>query len=199
MKTVLIVDDAPSVLAALTHLFKLRRYTVLAASNGFEALTLAAAHTFDAALVDVNMPGMDGYAVCRKLCEQTKAGGRTVPVLMMTGCYSTAGANLAAAAGAVALLRKPFDIFALLKTVDALLAPRGDAEPTASDEPVPGAPVRDLHGRDTPSIFGFGPAAVTERPETPHGSEDHGGAACLCTGRSLAPAALMATRHLDRD
>lgn len=63
MRTLLIIDDQPSVLQTLDYVFSLHGYRTLLASSGEAGLELAANQSFDAALVDLHMPGMDGPCV----------------------------------------------------------------------------------------------------------------------------------------
>ena len=121
MATILIVDDEPSVAKTLALVFSMRKHAAVTAPNGTVALALASKQSFDAALVDVNMPGMDGFTVCRELRAQAKANGRKLPVWMMTGAFSINSETNAANAGAVCLLRKPFDFEPLLRAIDARL------------------------------------------------------------------------------
>jgi FixJ family two-component response regulator len=69
-------------------------------------------------VLDVNMAGMDGLA----LLEQLRAGGATVPAIMITGVPTPAILKRAAAAGAAAVLEKPFDSGKLIDHVHSLLA-----------------------------------------------------------------------------
>jgi len=63
---ILVVDDTPANLRLLTELLTPHNYHVRPASNGVLALKSVAAKTPDLILLDVNMPGMDGYEVCRR-------------------------------------------------------------------------------------------------------------------------------------
>lgn len=118
MRTLLIVDDHESVLHTLGYVFGLRGYQVRLANSGPAGITLAASECVDAALVDLHMPGMDGFSVCRALREQAIAAGRDVPVFMMTAAHTAAAATKAADAGAVTLLKKPFDHEEFLMAVE---------------------------------------------------------------------------------
>lgn len=108
--TILIVDDNDAFRGMLTSVLGLRGYQTLAARSGAEALQLAAAHPVDAALVDVEMPEMDGFEFCRLLRQQNEAGGRDVPVWIMTGTMRLGLNRRAAAVGALVVLRKPLSV-----------------------------------------------------------------------------------------
>lgn len=81
-KTVLIVDDEPFFIKLQTTLLQREGYRVLSASNGPEGLTLAKQHQPDLILLDIQMPGMDGFAVCQKLKQDEKL--KHIPVIVLT-------------------------------------------------------------------------------------------------------------------
>jgi len=107
MRTLLIIDDQPSVLQTLDYVFSLHGYRTLLASSGEAGLELAANQSFDAALVDLHMPGMDGLSVCRGLRERAIAARSDARVWMMTAAHTSAMVTKAAEAGAIELLKKP--------------------------------------------------------------------------------------------
>lgn len=118
MRTLLIIDDQPSVLQTLDYVFSLHGYRTLLASSGEAGLELAANQSFDAALVDLHMPGMDGLSVCRGLRERAIAARSDARVWMMTAAHTSAMVTKAAEAGAIELLKKPFDCEAFLQAVE---------------------------------------------------------------------------------
>jgi CheY-like chemotaxis protein len=79
---VLVVDDQPQNVRLLEALLSPHGYEVLQAASGAEALELAWGRQPDLVLLDVEMPGMDGYEVCRRL----RADERTafLPIVMVT-------------------------------------------------------------------------------------------------------------------
>jgi CheY-like chemotaxis protein len=81
-KTVLIVDDEPFFIKLQTTLLQREGYRVLSASNGPEGLTLAKQHQPDLILLDIQMPEMDGFAVCQKLKQDEKL--KHIPVIVLT-------------------------------------------------------------------------------------------------------------------
>jgi CheY-like chemotaxis protein len=107
-RTILIVEDNDLFRGMLRSLLEMRGYAVVVARNGAEGLELAASQQFDAALTDVEMPGMDGFEFCQQLRAQQQAVGQDLPVWIMSGVFRPALAKRAAAAGAVLVLRKPF-------------------------------------------------------------------------------------------
>jgi DNA-binding response OmpR family regulator len=116
-RTVLIIDDNKSVRDLLSFLLARRGYDVLVAEDGPAGLALAARQSIAGALVDVNMPGMNGVEVCKALRELAAKEGRTVAVWLMTGAPTTEGEKAALEAGALMLLAKPFDVPDLLKRI----------------------------------------------------------------------------------
>jgi adenylate cyclase len=115
--TVLAVDDHPENLRLLDAVLTPRGYPVLQARSGPEALSLLAANPVDLVLLDVVMPGMDGYEVCRRI----RADERTafLPVVMITA--SGAAQRLPALeAGADDFVQKPFDQAELVARVASL-------------------------------------------------------------------------------
>lgn len=110
LRTILVVDDNPSVIQILRHVLIDRGYHVVTAAGGGEALALAKEHTVDAALIDVHMPGMNGIEVCRALRDQAVATGRAISVWLITGAPTAEIHKQAAEVGALAVLAKPFGI-----------------------------------------------------------------------------------------
>ena len=103
--SVLIVDDATSNITALTHILS-PEYTVYAAKNGHDALETAREHAPDVILLDILMPGMDGYEVIAAL----KASSETwkIPVIFVTGLGGSQDEAKGLALGASDYISKPF-------------------------------------------------------------------------------------------
>lgn len=138
MRTLLITDDHESVLHTLEYVLSLRGYRTLLASSGAVALEIAAREILDVALVDLHMPGMDGFALCRALRERGLAAGQDIPVFMMTAVHTPVALKAALEAGAVTLLKKPFDCDEFLSAVERycsgeLPLPGPPAAPPAGD------------------------------------------------------------------
>lgn len=122
MRTVLVIDDNKSVRESLRFLFERRGYAVCVAENGAEGLAIASARPIDCAMVDVNMPVMNGIDACRALCAQASASGRRLAVWMMTGARTPELTRRSIEAGAIALLGKPFDFPELFQRFDDYFA-----------------------------------------------------------------------------
>ena len=104
LATVLIVDDTPANLNLLTNLLK-DKYRLKVANNGVRALELATAAPPDLILLDIMMPEMDGYEVCRRL-KANKATSR-IPVIFLTAKNETEDEELGFSLGAVDFIHKP--------------------------------------------------------------------------------------------
>lgn len=116
---ILIVDDDVSVLRLLELLLNQAGYQVISAGTGEEALRLAQREPPDLAILDVMLPGMDGYAVCRRL-RQTSATA-LMPILMLTAQAETRDKLAGFDAGADDYLTKPFAPPELVLRVRSLL------------------------------------------------------------------------------
>ena len=105
-KVILAVDDSPENLDVLKSLLT-PAFTVKAAINGIMALKIAGKSAPDAILLDVRMPGMDGFEVCRKLKQERNT--RDIPVVFVTGEDNAAMYAMTQELGAVGVLIKPVD------------------------------------------------------------------------------------------
>jgi two-component system, cell cycle response regulator len=105
--TILIVDDEPLGRETLTALLEPQGYQLRFAGSGSDALALAAAQPPDLILLDVMMPGMDGFEVCRRL--RADALLREVPVIMLTALDDRVSRLQGIEAGADDFISKPFD------------------------------------------------------------------------------------------
>ena len=122
LRTLLVVDDNQSVRESLRFLLSRRGFHVLVAQDGPEAVRLAGEHQIDGAMVDVNMPGMNGIAVCRSLRDSASATGRSIAVWLMSGTRTPDILHQGREAGALDLLCKPFDLALLYRHFDQAFA-----------------------------------------------------------------------------
>ena len=129
MNRVLVVDDEPQIVRALSINLRARRYEVFTAASGAEALKVAAAHPPDLVILDLGLPDMDGTEVIGGL-----RGWTNVPILVLSGPSDSADKVDALDAGADDYVIKPFGMDELLARMRAM-ARRG--APGTTDEPVP--------------------------------------------------------------
>ena len=117
---VLVVDDSPEALGFLTSALEKAGITVLVATSGEAALSIAGRVTPDMVLMDAVMPGMDGFETCGRI----KADGTLahVPVIFMTGLTETEHVVHALESGGVDYLTKPIDIDELQARIRVHLA-----------------------------------------------------------------------------
>jgi two-component system, OmpR family, response regulator MprA len=114
---ILVVDDEPAVQSALSRALSLERYEVALADDGREALERLGSAEYEAVILDIAMPYVDGLEVCRRLRE----GGDRTPVLMLTAREEVDDRVAGLDAGADDYLVKPFALRELLARVRALL------------------------------------------------------------------------------
>jgi two-component system response regulator MprA len=114
---ILVADDDPAVRESLRRSLSFNGYDVSLASDGLEALTASSEPVPDLVLLDVNMPGIDGLEVCRRI----RASGSDVPVLILTARVEVGDRVLGLDAGADDYLPKPFALEELLARIRALL------------------------------------------------------------------------------
>ncbi|HEV7753066.1 MAG TPA: response regulator transcription factor [Baekduia sp.] len=114
---VLVVDDEMAVRTSLHRALNLERYAVDLAQDGDEALERIAAMRYDAVVLDVTMPTLDGLEACRRM----RAAGDRTPVLMLTARDSVDDRVAGLDAGADDYLVKPFALRELQARLRALL------------------------------------------------------------------------------
>ena len=113
---ILIVDDTPDNLKILNRMLKERGYRVRPATNGRHALKSVAARRPDLILLDVKMPGMDGYEVCRRL--KSDEHSRHVPVIFISALGETAQKVEGLKAGGVDYITQPFETAEVMARVE---------------------------------------------------------------------------------
>jgi two-component system KDP operon response regulator KdpE len=124
---VLVVDDEPETLKYVGANLRARGYEVVTAADGTEALKRADEDVFDLILLDITMPGPDGFAVCQALRRQT-----TVPIIMLSARGQEKDKVRALDLGADDYITKPFGIDELLARVRSALR-RSQQEPAGGD------------------------------------------------------------------
>ncbi|HEX7667126.1 MAG TPA: response regulator [Polyangiaceae bacterium] len=122
---VLVADDEPQMLELVTHHLKTidaPRLEVIEASDGDQAWRLAREHLPDLVVLDVMMPGMSGWEVCRKIREDVSLAHTSV--VMLTGIGENLNQMTSPLYGADAYIDKPFDFGELDKKIREALAAR---------------------------------------------------------------------------
>src|SRR5690606_21177899 len=116
---ILVVDDLEPNVRLLRAKLEAEYFEVLTADSGFEAIEVARAEQPDLILLDVMMPGMDGFETCQRLKDDPKT--RHIPVVMVTALDQQEDRVSGLRAGADDFLTKPIDDVALLARVRSLL------------------------------------------------------------------------------
>ncbi len=121
MKTpfILLVDDEPNIVLSLEFLMRKQGYRVGIARNGTEALAAIAADAPDLLLLDIMMPDVDGYEVCRQL--RARADRAATKVIFLSAKSQPADINKGYAVGADLYIPKPFSTRQLMEKVRELL------------------------------------------------------------------------------
>jgi len=120
---VLVVDDDPVIVRLLELNFRLGGFRVSSARRGDQAVDRALEDSPDAIVLDVTMPGIDGYEVCRRLRDDH--GMNEAPVVLLTAHAQDEDQARGDALGISAYVTKPFDPEALVATVREALASGG--------------------------------------------------------------------------
>jgi len=119
-KRVLVIEDEAGMRTALREFLDRSGYLPAEAADGLAGLAQAESWHPHAILLDVWMPGLDRYEVCRRL--KANPATQLIPVIVVTGDHDDASNRLAYAAGAMARIVKPFPLAALLTTIQTALA-----------------------------------------------------------------------------
>ena len=114
---ILVVDDDKTLLGFLDEFLQGQGFQVAAASNGLEALKLAYQHKPDLAVLDIMMPGMDGWELCARLHELAD-----IPIILLTGKSSEADKLRGFRLGVDDYVTKPFSFAELTARIQAVLS-----------------------------------------------------------------------------
>lgn len=126
-KKVLIVDDEPNIVTALDYLLRRSGYEVQSAANGEEALAKVAAFRPDLVLLDVMMPQISGYEVCRRIRERSDWNG--IKIVMLSAKGRDAEVSKGLSLGADHYVTKPFSNAELVSRIGELLGRPDSARP----------------------------------------------------------------------
>jgi len=118
--TILVIDDEVDILDLLEMILEVEGYHVITAGDGSQGLQLAETHQPDLILLDLMMPGMDGYAVVEML--KAKPDLATIPVIMLTALAQANERIQGLTAGAVDYITKPFESQELVLRIESVLS-----------------------------------------------------------------------------
>lgn len=107
MKRLLIVEDEPSLLQAIAVCLRAEGYEVVTARDGAEALARVIESLLDAIIIDIRMPGMDGYKLARNLRSNPRTA--LIPIIFLTSRDETSDRVEGFRSGVDAYLTKPFE------------------------------------------------------------------------------------------
>jgi DNA-binding response OmpR family regulator len=128
MTRVLVVEDEPHIAFALEADLTTEGYATTVAATGPDALAAAARESFDLVLLDVMLPGKDGFDVCREL----RRSGQKMPIILLTARTHNAEKVMGLDLGADDYVTKPFDAHELRARIRAVLR---RSSSTAGDNP----------------------------------------------------------------
>ena len=116
-RRILIVEDEPTLVVTLSDRLASEGYVVASAGDGVRGLELASTGSYDLVVLDVMLPGMNGFDVCRELRRR----GSQVPILILTARGQPVDKVVGLKLGADDYLAKPFDMMELLARLESLL------------------------------------------------------------------------------
>ena len=122
MKKILIADDEPDIIEILKFVLEGAGYECITAADGEEGLKLARTVSPDLIILDVMMPKMNGYKICRLLKFDSKY--RDIPIIMLTARSQEKDRSIGGETGADEYITKPFDIEYVLEKVKSCLVAR---------------------------------------------------------------------------
>lgn len=125
IKKILLIDDEPDMRTVNGALLESYGYEVILAKDGYEALEIIHKNTPDLILLDLMMPGIDGYQLCGMLKHNRRY--LSIPVIILSARYRQQDQDTARAAGADDYIIKPFEPQTLIEKISLLLnKPKND-------------------------------------------------------------------------
>jgi CheY-like chemotaxis protein len=131
-RNILVIDDQPDIVLMVRLILELEGDQVLGAGSGEEGLEVLARTEPDAVLLDIRLPGVDGWGVLRELRDSHRL--ERLPVVMISAHSAPSAARRALEEGARGYLTKPFDVDDLLHKLDEVAG-----APRLGDSPAPSA------------------------------------------------------------
>ena len=120
-KRILVVDDDENILSLERTILEQKGFVVTTAAGGAEALEILGKEDFDLVLLDVMMPEIDGFTVCRKIKEEPRT--KELPVIFLTAKGGGEALAEGFESGAIMYINKPFTANKLLTIVNTMLEP----------------------------------------------------------------------------
>lgn len=118
-KKILIVEDDPSFSRAINHIIEKEGYEVITASNGMAGLRMAKGENPDLLILDVMLPGLDGFEICHQLRQDPLT--ENLPIIMLSAKGQEIDRTTGLKVGANEYLTKPVDRALLLEKITSLL------------------------------------------------------------------------------
>ncbi len=118
-RRILLVDDEPNLVKIISRRLAAEGFEVSVATDGEAALERARTEKPDLILLDVMMPKLSGYEVCRQLKQDVRY--KTIPILMLTALAQQSDEEFGLEVGADAYMRKPFKTQQLLDKINELI------------------------------------------------------------------------------
>lgn len=129
---ILVIEDQQKLAQNIREFLELEQYGVTVAYDGKEGFEKAMTQEVDLLILDINLPGMDGYVICEMLRQHKK----NMPILMLTARAKQQEIVHGLDLGADDYLTKPFDLDELLARVRALLRRQGEKKPLLESGPI---------------------------------------------------------------
>jgi len=128
--TILVIEDDPAAVRLLELMLRSEEYQILVAADGAQGLEMAQADSPDLIMLDLMLPGQDGFEVLRQLRSESRTVD--VPVIVISSRAQAVDKHIATEIGADAYLTKPYERTELLHQVRSLLSGRS-GKTAASD------------------------------------------------------------------
>ena len=122
-RKILVVDDDPTMVKLINVNLKLNNYSVVEATSGEQALAVLSNEPLDLVVLDIMMPGTDGYGVCNEL--KSDPATANIPVIFLTGKDRNDDMGRSFKVGGDMFIKKPFSCERLLEIVNIILMSTG--------------------------------------------------------------------------
>jgi DNA-binding response OmpR family regulator len=123
-KKILVVEDDPAALRFVSYILEAEGYEIITAVNGVEALRKAQQETPDLVVLDIMLPGIDGFEVCHRMRSDPESPQARMPILMLTAKSQEADREMGRKVGGDHYVAKPATPEEVTQAVKMLLAQR---------------------------------------------------------------------------